>query len=322
MGKAGSLSADHQVGTTRLWRSWWAFEWATIIAVIAIDLICAAVTGLPMESLRSGYPIMVALMIGIWATLSLGSRVTGLGRGTAWIAEMPAKLSLALAGLATLQYYAVWISARTPLADDLLIRIDHAIGFDWLTVCRWLSSNPPVVRLLMLAYEALLPEAAIILLILVFVAPGRARRFGTALIVSLLPTVAILWMLPVEGAFAHYHVSSLPEFVVTFQKLRLHELMVIPSVSDGIVSFPSYHACAAVLLTYFVRHIPIAFPAAVTINALMVAATPLFGGHYLADVLAGIMVAAATIAFLERQARVRGYQGPPRLRSKRQVGFE
>ncbi|HKX09339.1 MAG TPA: phosphatase PAP2 family protein [Stellaceae bacterium] len=303
MTKVASPGVDLPVGTARLWRSWWAFEWATIVAVIAIDLICAAVTGLPMENLRSGYPAMVALMIGIWAILSLGSRLTGVGRGTAWIAEMPAKLSLALAGLATLQYYAVSISAQTPLADDLLIRIDRVMGFDWLTVCRWLASHPPVVRVLMLAYEALLPEAAAVLLILVFIAPHRARRFSTALIVSLLPTVAILWLLPVEGAFAHYQISSPPDFVVTFQKLRSHELTLIPSVSDGIVSFPSYHACAAVLLTYFVRDIRIAFPVAVTVNGLMIAATPLFGGHYLADVLAGIMVAAATIAFLERQAR-------------------
>jgi membrane-associated phospholipid phosphatase len=35
----------------------------------------------------------------------------------------------------------------------------------------------------------------------------------------------------------------------------------------------------------------------------MVSATPLFGGHYLTDVLAGIMVAAVTIVFLERQRR-------------------
>src|SRR5689334_16003613 len=142
MNKAASTGAELAGGTTRLWLNWWAFEWATIVTVIAIDLICAAVTGLQMESLRSGYPAMVALMIGIWAILSIGSRLTGLGRGTAWIGEMPTKLSLALSGLATLQYFAVWISAQTPLADDLLIQIDHVMGFDWLTVCRWLASHP------------------------------------------------------------------------------------------------------------------------------------------------------------------------------------
>jgi len=284
-------------------RIWSAFDWTIICTVIAADLMFATATGVGIETLHGGYPAMVALMLGLWALLSLVSNLTGLARGTAWIAEIPAKLSLALAALATLQYYAVWISAPTPLWDDLLIRIDQALGFDWMTVCRWLLSMPPLVQVLRLAYEALLPEVVVVLLVLVFVSPDGARRFTTALILSLLPTIAILWLMPVEGAFAHYQVASPPSFVTTFRQLRLHELTAVPAITDGIISFPSYHACAAVLLVYFLRPIPIAFPIAIFVNGLMVTATPLYGGHYLTDVLAGIVVAAVTIALLEHQRR-------------------
>jgi len=295
-------NANRMTWVLRGVRNWSAFDWAIICAVIAVDLMFAASTGVGIETLHGGYPAMVALMLGLWALLSLVSNLTGVARGTAWIAELPAKLSLALAALATLQYYAVWISAPTPLWDDLLIHIDQALGFDWMTVCRWLLSMPPVVQVLNLAYEALLPEVAVVLLVLVFVSPDGARRFTTALILSLLPTIAILWLMPVEGAFAHYQVAS-PDFVTIFRQLRLHELTTIPAITDGIISFPSYHACAAVLLAYLVRPIPIAFPVVIIVNGLMVAATPLFGGHYLTDVLAGIVVAAVTIVLLEHQRR-------------------
>ncbi len=83
--------------------------------------------------------------------------------------------------------------------------------------------------------------------------------------------------------------------------MRTHAFASIPLDDiSGIIAFPSYHAACAVLLTYFLRGIPVLFPAAVVFNLLMVLATPIIGGHYATDVLAGLAVAAVTIYGIER----------------------
>jgi membrane-associated phospholipid phosphatase len=69
---------------------------------------------------------------------------------------------------------------------------------------------------------------------------------------------------------------------------------------EGIIQFPSFHAALAVIFTYAARHrwwtlIPFA-----ALNALMLAATPPIGGHYLVDTLAGLAVAVVAIAVSRR----------------------
>src|SRR6185312_2809386 len=85
-----------------------------------------------------------------------------------------------------------------------------------------------------------------------------------------------------------------------YLQMRAHALPAIP-LDDirGIIAFPSYHAACAVILTYFLRGIPLLFPAAALFNLAMLLATPVIGGHYIVDVLAGVVVAAGTITALE-----------------------
>ncbi len=146
----------------------------------------------------------------------------------------------------------------------------------------------------------------------------RARRFSTALIASTALTILLAQIIPVAGPFSAFGNIKLPAAcfsdvtafagTVQYLQLRNHALHSIDFTAiSGLIAFPSYHATAAILLTYFMRRIPVLFICTAVINAAMIAAIPVVGGHYLIDVLAGIAVAAATIWIVERLDRsVRG----------------
>jgi membrane-associated phospholipid phosphatase len=60
--------------------------------------------------------------------------------------------------------------------------------------------------------------------------------------------------------------------------------------SEGIITFPSLHAALAVILILAFWPVPISRWIGGALNGVMLAATPIDGSHYLADILAGIFV--------------------------------
>ncbi len=74
---------------------------------------------------------------------------------------------------------------------------------------------------------------------------------------------------------------------------------------QGVVTFPSFHTASAVFLIYVARRSPWTLCVSAPLNLTMIVATPLGGGHYLVDLLAGAAVAAACI-FLVRRMEHRG----------------
>jgi len=65
---------------------------------------------------------------------------------------------------------------------------------------------------------------------------------------------------------------------------------------QGLISMPSLHAADAVLFAYAVRHIRWLFPVSILWNVAMTYSAIPFGAHYLIDIIAGIVLSAASIA--------------------------
>src|SRR3546814_4330604 len=78
----------------------------------------------------------------------------------------------------------------------------------------------------------------------------------------------------------------------TFERLRSGALRTLGSESlTGIITFPSFHAAAAVLLGWgFASFGRLGWPL-VALNALMFVSAIVGGGHYLVDLIAGAAVA-------------------------------
>ena len=63
---------------------------------------------------------------------------------------------------------------------------------------------------------------------------------------------------------------------------------------EGIISFPSYHAALALLLLLGAWHNAWLRWPFLAINVAMIVATPIDGGHYFVDVIAGLAIAAVS----------------------------
>lgn len=279
-------------------------EWAVIAAMLAMDIAFAWATGIPVIHWQK-QAAALAIVIGGWPAIALLSHVTGLAKGATFVAEIPGKVLSYILVASVLEYFLA--TSPLPLHDHLLNGIDRALGFDWIAMCNWAAPYTSLHAVLSFAYFNLSNEAGLVLLVIVLFYPRRARRFATALILSSVLTIPFLWIFPVSGPFNA--LSGLPDHCVSdavigtrhYMMMRSHGFDVIDiETLSGIVAFPSYHATAALVLTYLLRGIPIVFPAAVAFNALMIAATPLIGGHFLIDVVAGFATAGATIYLLQQ----------------------
>jgi membrane-associated phospholipid phosphatase len=73
------------------------------------------------------------------------------------------------------------------------------------------------------------------------------------------------------------------------------ERMVAWGVDAGIIGFPSFHCAAALLNGWALARERAIRPMAIALNAAMIAATPLLGGHYLVDLIGGSVLALASV---------------------------
>jgi membrane-associated phospholipid phosphatase len=241
-----------------------------------------------------GFIAMTILLAGAWIL-----RRMNLPRLGGCIEAVVLKLAISFAAAIG----SVMIAATTlPLVDDKLVRWDAAIGFDWLDLMAWLSTKPWLGHLLDWSYKSLTWQTFLLLPAL-FIARQEARCWtfllGWGLALSV--TMMIFPFFPAMGPVVYHHVS-LPGIAVrdgyvdVFLAVRdgtLHEVGV--ATVRGLVTMPSFHAAAAVLLAWGFAGLPYLRLPFVGLNVVMLLSSIPIGGHYLVDVIAGAIVAAAAV---------------------------
>lgn len=200
------------------------------------------------------------------------------------------------------------VSTNASLVDSQLAAWDQAIGFDWLALFRWMQAHPSIHTALILAYGSGLAQMACAIVVLGFSArTAQLNEFINLFIATTLIAIAISWPLPAAGPWTHLSLSGTIDVSAMshFPLLRDGSLRTLDAKGmQGLISIPSVHAATALLLAYAMRGTRL-FVVFSVLSSLMILATPVDGGHYLVDVLAGSALAAALIAF-SRFQRVRG----------------
>ncbi len=190
------------------------------------------------------------------------------------------------------------IALAPPLTDATLARWDAALGIDWRVLWQGQSSLPALAQIaLSAAYDSGLPQILAVVLYLGFSGRGdRLHDFMNRYAAVTLLVILLSAPIPAAGAFKHFGLGPAAD-LWHFEALRDGSLrtLSLPAM-QGLVSMPSLHAAMAVLLAHALFATPLRWPALV-LNALMLMATPVLGGHYLVDVIAGIAVAAAVLAW-------------------------
>ena len=215
-----------------------------------------------------------------------------------------------------------------PLWDDRLAAADHALGVRWPALLGGLDRWPVVVFGLGIAYHSLSVQMIVIILLLAHA--GRLQTLRSTVMSAVLAgfvTILISLLMPAAGNLfdpSHYRhlwpsIAWLERDLVAGLRdgsgrvLDLTQLM-------GIVSFPSYHATLAALFIWCAGDLPRQRVGLTAWAVLTIVATPVFGGHYVIEVLAGLALAPATLALvraaqarLDRQASVARYRAPALL---------
>jgi len=203
------------------------------------------------------------------------------------------------------------VTITGPRIDAGLAAADAALGFHWPAMMAWAADHPLVNALLGLAYVSAMPQILILLLLLGFRADLKGL-YGLALALSLgaFLTLAVWTWHPSFGAFS---VFTLPAPVASKLGLVLgmdygQDLVAMlkngpgfisPKELRGIVGFPSYHTLEALVLVWYARRLPYLRWWVAALNAVVLLAVPVQGGHHLVDMLGGVAVTLLAIALAE-----------------------
>jgi hypothetical protein len=231
------------------------------------------------------------------------------------------RLAISMAGTAFLLVFAATAGVLTypaaaidrPLRDDMFIGFEHALGINWPDLAAHLTALPALNLVWAMAYMSSLPQIAVAVLVLGLT--GRRERLSaylTLVLMTLIATISLFVLAPALGPIPSYAIggdlyarlgeggkSFLPDFLALrsgqFTTFDLGKL-------DGIITFPSFHTVLAILTGWALAPIRRIGIAAIMLNGLVIVSTVPQGGHYLADILAGSLIATLAIGAWSRVA--------------------
>ncbi len=194
------------------------------------------------------------------------------------------------------------------LWDGQLAGADRAIGFDWPAVRAGLDPFPPVIWLLGLAYHSLILQMVVVIVVLSALGKFDTLRMTVcAAIGSGFVTILLSGVTPAMG-----NLFDPANYMHLWPSVAWQEQALITGLRDGslrsldltmlmgIVSFPSFHATLAAIFIWAFRAVPrLAVPGGGW-AVLTILATPIFGGHYAVDVIAGLLLAPPAIIVARR----------------------
>ncbi len=242
-------------------------------------------------------PIVFLAAIGLFYELS--GRSARLGDAGIYTALW---LAFALAG-SIFTYVA--ITMDRPLYDAQLVRIDALMGFNWLSWYQFLELHRALRFILLAAYNSMLLQ--IVGSVLYFAHTRREDRNAELLLgamIGILPTGLICGAFPAVSASVHF-LNQKPDYLPDLLAAYHHTNARFDLRNmQGIVTMPSYHAVLGVLFVYVHRPPCRTFVYVAALNLLMLAAIAPYGGHYFADVVAGVVIAAISIPIAHALANI------------------
>lgn len=192
-----------------------------------------------------------------------------------------------------ISFAAAALGSRFDYRDSWLRSADAAFGFDWPLYAAFVTGHPLVAGAMKFAYASLLPQFFLIAIALVM--GGEHRRLKSFILAvgsTLALTLAIFVFMPARAHQSGALLAALNEM----RSAGAHTVLV--DKLNGIISFPSYHTQAACLFIWACWQMPYLRWPVLFLNLILIAATPIDGGHYAVDVLAGALIAATTVFLL------------------------
>lgn len=309
-GKAG-LSRDRAVFPGN-------WLWCTIAVVFAIDGIWLAAS----QRLSVTMPPLLLVLILAGFALTVGLRRSSIKEWIRDAAVGAAFIMLSFVGLKVLDY--LLMSTRFPLADDLLDSWDRALGFNWLAYATAAAAHEWTTTIVRYSYVGL-SHLTVVLFVLLFYFKGaeRAGEYVRLFFICAATATVIGAFFPRIGVMVRYASPELADafgpgagtyYIEPLLALRSDEPFQLNlRVMPGLVEFPSFRTASAILVAYVCRGMGWLSWLAAVYAAVLTASTPLMGGHYFVDLIAGTILAVGAAAieyYLQRRPASESAQAP------------
>jgi hypothetical protein len=244
----------------------------------------------------------MALLAGAWLyrTVRPDPRLAAMLFGTGFLCAFSLSASL-------LNY--LLLTHAGARIDVPLAALDRALGFDWPQLMAWMAEHPRLNAAAYIAYGSMLPQVALLTVVLATQQPAQVYRFSAALALSALACIGIWSLAPSFGAFSVYGATP-PHMLLALDPAYGRELvrllkdgpgLISPGAAKGLIGFPSYHAVLALLVMWHARRLRHLRVPAILLNIAVLLVTPIQGGHHLMDVLGAVLVAALALFMVEKR---------------------
>jgi len=188
----------------------------------------------------------------------------------------------------------------------------------WPQAVGWLVDHPALFRLCNFVYTSINWQAPLLVLLLALTGDGRTLRVITlAAGLSAIIGLTIFAFMPAQGAYIHhgFQRSDLPDlmvglpfdFPIVLAALRDGSMDMLSSDSiSGLISFPSFHAASAIMLSIaWARFGKSAIPMHVLNAGVALSAIPI-GSHYYTDILGGLALGVFSMRMASHVTREPG----------------
>lgn len=211
-----------------------------------------------------------------------------------------AQFALFAAVAAPLSYIAA--STAHPLWDETFAAWDRGLGLDWMAWLATMNNYPALHWIFAAAYSSFLLQTTIAVLFLSIAGHSlRLRLYVLSFVFATLLTIAFSAVMPAQGVWGHLQLSpeNYPAITPVSRELHLtvfHGLRdgsfrhLVAQGAEGIITFPSLHTAGGFLFIFAMWPLKYLRWIATLLNVTMIAATPIDGGHYFSDVIAGTAV--------------------------------
>ncbi len=281
-----------------------------VASVAAVDLTWTGAGHFSVDARAYGG---IALLTAIFAAAGVfydrvrrEERLAAMLLGTSFLLGMSASFSL-------LNYLLLTVAG--PRIDIPLAALDRVIGVDWPAMMAMAAQHPLIAVIMQLAYISVLPQLAVLVAVLGW--HGKHEHiYSLCLALSAGAAISMtVWTLaPSFGAFSVYELPAnvsrhLPLALDGHYAKALVALLahgpghISPADAKGLIGFPSFHAVMALFVAWHARELAIVRWFALGLNAVVLVATPIEGGHHVVDVLAGFAVAVLAVLFANRVIR-------------------
>jgi len=291
---------DHQ--NREAWRLY-LHNWIPLGVMALLLALCLQLTGfsLKVESTL----LKVAGTAALFTAIAHYAVARSWGSRPAFALGSIAQLGLLFLLATPLTYIAA--AANLPMQDANLAYFDRMLGLDWQSYFYFIYDRPALIPYVYIGYAMITwPTFGVPIILGMTRHFRRLQQFTLACMLTVVVTAVVSSLLPAVGTYHEYGIMpDLLKFKPSGYLIQLRELPLVRDGSlrilnsatlGGIITFPSFHAAAAILTLWGLWSVWWMRPLALMANVAMLLATPLVGGHYFVDVFAGVGLAVLAIA--------------------------